>query len=191
MRRLLVLVALVSGLVVLPSARSLACSCAAIEDVRAAVLESDGAFVGALLHREEPEAPGGLFRSDEVVTWTFEVHRVLRGTLGSTVDVESPLSDVSCGLLVDLGERAGLLLSRVGGEWQSSLCQQVDPEIMIRMSGFFPAPESPVAATPKGFVRADPPSTMQGIGLAVFLLTTAGIAGGLWIMRRRGRAEGH
>jgi hypothetical protein len=187
-KRWLLPFSLLGGLVVLPAQPSLACSCVGIDNPRAAVEAADGAFVGTLVRREEPQPQGELLSSDQVVTWTFQVDRLLKGSIGSTVDVESPWSDVSCGLLVEVGEQAGLLLSRTRGQWQSGLCSQIDPDTLLRVAVGFSPPEIP-DPTPKVLANDESGPRWEGAWLIALVLTVALTAAGAWAFLRRARSR--
>jgi hypothetical protein len=135
---LLLLLGLVGGLVVLSAQPSSACSCGGGYP-RDALETADAAFTGSLIRREEPRLENGLLNLGQVVTWTFRVDQPLKGAIGPRIDVESPLDGAACGLEVEVGEEAGLLLWKEGGRWHSNLCAKVDPELLIRASGPLPA----------------------------------------------------
>lgn len=101
-----------------------ACSCLPV------VLErdlprADGAFVGALLARQE--------RGDEAV-FSFRVEQVYKGEIENRIDVVSARDGAACGLELSVGERVGLLLERDGATWRSSLCSQVDPGAFLALA---------------------------------------------------------
>jgi hypothetical protein len=129
-----VLLALLAALLGSPMRIAMACSCA-IPEPRDALAEADAAFVGELI-----AAPGGTNSSGEV-TWTFSVEEALKGGLGSTVDVKSPASGVSCGFEVAVGERVGVVLYEERGEWHGGLCSQIDPDELLAAAGPLPAPD--------------------------------------------------
>lgn len=128
------------SIVMLPAPAG-ACSCA-LGDPRDAVDGSDAAFVGTLVERTDPQPRNGVVSSAQNVVWTFEVESLVKGPLGSTVDVHSPWSGASCGLEVGEGKRTGLLLTRADGEWTSSLCLQIEPDVLLRAAQPLPAPDA-------------------------------------------------
>src|SRR5688572_25163810 len=96
-RRIAIVVALLAASLHLSSGVGLACSCAH-GDPRDRLDGSDAAFIGRLIHREEPTpGPGGAYDSGSKVTYRFRVDERVKGDLGETVDVESPNSGASCG----------------------------------------------------------------------------------------------
>jgi hypothetical protein len=108
-----------------------ACSCAPL-DPRSALAASDGAFVGTYLERRE--RGGG--RADYV----FRVEQALKGALGGTAVVESADNGAACGLEVEVGQRIGLVLDRVGGTWTSNLCRQIEPNALLAAARPLPPP---------------------------------------------------
>jgi hypothetical protein len=112
-----------------PQAESaFACSCVPVDPARD--LEgADAAFVGRALSRAVDEPVGS---SADPALWTFAVERAVKGSLPPRMEVTAPVSGASCGLELRLGQRIGLLLERHGEGYQSSLCRQVDPELLAR-----------------------------------------------------------
>ena len=163
MRRFVLIVVLAAAALVLPSPpRASACSCATF-DVREALPNVDGAFVGALVAREAPEPVNGMYSSATMVRYRFQVERVVRGDVPpDTVDVWSSADGASCGLESAPGQRTGLLLRRDGDRWTSSLCSQVDPDVLIRAAQ--PLPPPPGKAPPAVLV-----GTTHGPGRIVSL----------------------
>lgn len=90
-------------------------------DVRERLPESDGAFVGTFLTRDDPQPVNGLGSSATQVPYRYQVERVVKGDLPSsgTIEVWSAASGASCGLETPGGQRAGLLLEREGDRWTS------------------------------------------------------------------------
>src|SRR4029079_893335 len=100
-----------------------ACSCL-IGDPRDALHRSDGAFVGTLVERTEVDQQTAIF--------TFEVETAVKGTIGAEIDVRSASNGASCGLEVEFGQQVGLLLDAADdGAWMSSLCAQMDPDVLL------------------------------------------------------------
>jgi hypothetical protein len=133
MRRATAIAFVVAVLVTLTASPARACSCASI-DLREGLRERDGAFVGELIGR-------GGWPWSSTSTFTFRVERSLKGDFGDVVDVESSSNGASCGLEVEEGQRIGLLLDRDDGTWWSSLCWQVDPDLLIEAAEPLPAPD--------------------------------------------------
>jgi len=141
MRRIMVLI-LAAGIIVTVAERSaLGCSCVAGDDPRTDLARSDGAFVGSLISRQEPTPDSnGTITGTQEVAYRFHVDHAVKGKFGSTVDVYSAASGASCGLEGEPGRRIGLFLDRKDGRWKSSLCQQVDPEALLRAARPLPRP---------------------------------------------------
>jgi hypothetical protein len=131
----LALVLAVLGFRVEPAA---ACSCA-IGDPRAMLAGSDAAFVGTFVEKHEPAR---IVTSADDAVYVFRVERVVKGSLGDTVEVVSPTSGASCGLEVSPGDRIGLFLTREAGVWRSVLCLQIEPERLLAAVRPLPAPSS-------------------------------------------------
>ena len=108
-----------------------ACSCA-MPDPRSLLAQTEGAFVGRLVARRD--------LGDRRATFTFRVERRIKGTIGSTVDVESASNGAACGLETTVGDRIGLFLEREAGRWKSSLCWQVSPEDLLAAAQPLPPP---------------------------------------------------
>jgi hypothetical protein len=93
-------------------------------DLRARLLEADGAFVGTLVQREEI--------SDQLAIHTFDVERVIKGRFGPTAVVRTNAHGASCGIELLDGPRDGFLLERFAdGIWESNLCSQVSPDELL------------------------------------------------------------
>lgn len=118
------------GLLVVGAGPASACSCPANQPVEEPLSHSDGAFVGVLIGRDEPDA-GGVFNPGRRVVNHFKVERSVKGVLGERVAVEADVSGASCGLELEVGQRTGLLLFRHAGGWTSNLCAQVEPQALL------------------------------------------------------------
>jgi hypothetical protein len=98
---------------------------------------------------------------------TFDVEYLVKGFTGEQVEVVTPEGSAQCGLNPPRGKRIGLLLTRVGDHYESSICQQVDAEALFE-------------AIPE--VNERPPlAVLGGSALAGLLL----FAFALWIGRRK------
>ena len=117
-----------------------ACSCAAGEP-RDRLQEADAALVGTVSDRSG--GPLGM----GTVTVTIDVEHDLKGNLGDEVQLETNAQGSACGLELNEGARTGLFLTLVGDHWTSSLCQQIDPEELLRAAEPLPEP------TGKGPIR--------------------------------------
>ncbi|HKY75600.1 MAG TPA: hypothetical protein VJS45_05650, partial [Acidimicrobiia bacterium] len=141
MRRILLVLLLTAAALVAPSLpHAKACSCA-VYDVRERLPEAAGAFVGRMVSRDDPQSTGDGFSSATLVRYRFLVERAVKGDIPSgTIDVWSSASGASCGLETPVGERTGLLLRHEDGRWLSSLCEQADPDVLIRAGQPLPPP---------------------------------------------------
>lgn len=119
--RVLVVIATVSLSL---AADAYACSCAPVDLVRD-LPRADGAFVGTVLERRVER---------QTAIYLFRVEQVYKGGIENRVEVVTPVDSAACGLALTVGQRAGLLLTRGGGEWRSSLCSQVDPSEFIALT---------------------------------------------------------
>ena len=126
----LVLAAIASFAAPVEDAR--ACSCVR-PDAERDLARADAAFVGTLVSSR--------VRGNDGYS-TFDVESVAKGELEPTVVVRSAASGASCGLELEEGTRTGLLLSREGGEWTSTLCVQIAAEELLAAG----APRPPAAA---------------------------------------------
>ena len=103
--------------------------------------EVAGAFVGRLLSRDDPQPTGNVFSSATLVRYRFQVERPVKGDIPSgIIEVWSSGSGASCGLETPVGQRTGLLLRHEDGRWRSSLCEQADPDVLIRAGQPLPPP---------------------------------------------------
>lgn len=95
-RSLLVVVTLFAALLVLPTSKAWACSCAQLT-AEGAVAKADVAFRGTLTGVED--APSGpVVSSKDPVNYTFTVGTVYKGSAKPVAVVQSPRSGASCGL---------------------------------------------------------------------------------------------
>jgi hypothetical protein len=162
-RRLVLVLLLTAAALVAPSLpHAKACSCAPY-DVRERLSETAGAFVGTLLSRDEPQPVGDTFSSATLVRYIYAVERPVKGDIPSpTIEVWSAWSGASCGLETPVGQRAGLLLRHDDGRWLASLCEQANPDVLIRAGQ--PLPPPPGKAPPAVLV-----GTTHGPGRMVSL----------------------
>jgi hypothetical protein len=142
-----------------PVERASACSCVPPDPARDLAVV-DAAFVGTAVSRRV-EGRGPLRSSADPAYWTFDVERAVKGELPEKLVVRAPMDSASCGLELRPGQRVGLLLEVRGREYESSLCRQVDPDLLL---GF--------AAGQNG--RAWWPFALGGgLGLALVAVATA------------------
>ena len=138
MWRIIVAIGLVFGMsVVVTPPAALACSCVAMspaEQLRGA----NAAFVGTLISvGAGDESYGG-----EEIDWTFQVEQVVKGELGSTVDVRSPVDTGACGFQMAEGMRVGIFLHKADGRWHGSMCGQVGADALLATTQPTPAPDA-------------------------------------------------
>ena len=122
-------VARIAGLAVVGAlavpAGAAACSCVAV-DVPTKLKTADAAVVGTVTRvgRATPR-PDGTTSSGDPITVTIRVARSYKRTIGRTLRVHTAVSTASCGLGARTGQRVGILLTRSGSRWTTSLCQRV------------------------------------------------------------------
>ena len=66
--------------------------------------------------------------------YRFRVEQIYKGDVEERAEVVSASDGASCGLDLAVGDRVGLLLTRDGDVWRSSLCQQVDPADFLALT---------------------------------------------------------
>ena len=106
------------------AADAYACTCAPV-DLERDLPTADGAIIGSVLERRVAGA---------TATYLFRVEQVYKGDIENRAEVMSSVGGASCGLELAVGERVGLLLTREGETWRSSLCQQVDPTDFLALT---------------------------------------------------------
>ena len=124
------------------------CSCMA-PDPYAGLVEADGAFVGALVSVDRDLGP--VYDSSTLVDYEFEVEAALKGDIGGTIVVRSAVEGASCGLETPVGARVGILLDRIDGEWQGTLCSTLDAAALLAA---VKGPPTPVAGSPPHVVAS-------------------------------------
>ncbi len=127
-------------LVLVKTPPAIACSCRPDVSVAQLLATSDGAFVGIYAGRDDPFAVGPVISSAREVVNHFVVERAVKGQIGPVVEVGAAASGASCGLELEVGERTGLVLERVGDSWRSSLCAQTEPEALLVFAPGEPGP---------------------------------------------------
>jgi hypothetical protein len=129
---LLVVLAVVLSLLAAPAAR--ACSCF-LGDPRDALANADGAFIGTLTEvttvADDPA----------YADYSFEVETAVKGAFGTTLELRAGSTDASCAFEAQPGDRVGAFLSMQDGRWWSGLCNQIDPELLLRAAAPLPAPD--------------------------------------------------
>ncbi|HWL33843.1 MAG TPA: hypothetical protein VNP89_09590 [Gaiellaceae bacterium] len=120
MRKLVVLILLS----LVAAAEAYACTCRPV-DLERDLPAADGAMIGTVLERRV---------NGDAATYRFRVEQVYKGDVESRADVVSPSGGAACGLELAVGQRVGLLLTRDGDVWRSSLCSQVDPADFLALT---------------------------------------------------------
>jgi hypothetical protein len=101
-------------------------------DIQAAIGQSQAAFVGTLIETHDPHGSGQLVDSGRDVTHVFEVETWVKGDLGQVIEVHSAADGASCGMeFWDDDNRIAAFLSLENGQLHSSLCAQIDPEVLV------------------------------------------------------------
>ena len=72
--------------------------------------------------------------SGATARYRFRLEQIYKGDVEDRAVVFSSADGASCGLELAVGQRVGLLLTRDGGVWRSSLCQQVDPADFLALT---------------------------------------------------------
>jgi len=106
------------------AADAFACSCLRVNLVRD-LPKADGAFIGTVLERRVER---------QTAIYLFRVEQVYKGEIENRVEVVSAANGAACGLELRVDQRIGLLLTREGGTWRSSLCSQVDPSAFLALT---------------------------------------------------------
>lgn len=163
-------VAVATMLLIVRTEPAFACSCDADVVLEESLADSDGAFVGVYLGRDDPFGQQPLISTGRPVTNHFVVERRVKGEIGDRIAVEAAAGGASCGLELEVGERTGLLLRREGDGWGSSLCSQTEPEALL---AFAPGSATSDSSGNVPFVA---------IGFTVLAATVA-VAAGLLLQR--------
>ena len=151
-----VVVAVVATLALAFAADAFACSCLPVDLVRD-LPRADGAFVGTVLERNV---------EGQKAVYLFRVEQVYKGDIENRVEVASADNSAACGLELEVDQRIGLLLTREGGTWRSSLCSEVDPSDFLALTNVDD--------------NSTPPINWGGIVVGVLVLG----AGGFFLVRK-------
>ncbi len=140
-RRIALLVALVTGALLLPVDNAKACSCFR-GDPRDQLADADGAIVGTFQesHPAVQPTPGLPTSSGDDTIYTFSVDEAIKGQFPDTLEVHSAADGATCGLEVSPGQDYGLFLYESEGQWHSNLCSQTSPDEMRDAATELPAP---------------------------------------------------
>jgi hypothetical protein len=106
------------------AAEAYACTCRPV-DLERDLPTADGAMIGTVLERRV---------SGDTATYRFRVEQVYKGDVENRAEVVSAAGGPACGLELAVGQRVGLLLTRDGDVWQSSVCSQVDPADFLALT---------------------------------------------------------
>jgi hypothetical protein len=106
------------------AADAFACSCVRPNLVRD-LPRADGAFVGTVLERHV---------EGQNAIYLFRVEQVYKGDIENRIEVVTAANGAACGLELGVDQRIGLLLTREGGTWRSSLCSQVDASAFLALT---------------------------------------------------------
>jgi hypothetical protein len=106
------------------AAEAYACTCRPV-DLERDLPTADGAMIGTVLERRV---------SGDTATYRFRVEQVYKGDVENRTEVVSAAGGPACGLELAVGQRVGLLLTRDGDVWQSSVCSQVDPADFLALT---------------------------------------------------------
>ena len=180
-------------LLVRGAAPAAACSCAApdgpIED---RVTRADGAFVGTVT--DIGKAPP-FSASAQEVPHRFTVESVAAGEIGPEVVVQAATVGASCGLELQVGQRAGLFVSRIEDRWIGSLCARADADELAAV-GHPPDPSIPIpddGGVAGVFDSVVGDGDDGGVLLVIAAVTAAGALGlaviGIALVRSRARAR--
>jgi hypothetical protein len=101
-----------------------ACTCLPV-DLERDLPKADGAMIGTVLERSVSGGTAG---------YRFRVEQIYKGDVEDRAVVFSAADGGACGLELAVGQRVGLLLTRDGDVWRSSLCQQVDPADFLALT---------------------------------------------------------
>jgi hypothetical protein len=116
-RAYVLVIALMLGLGLVFQGALPARSCTCMQpDPYAGLVEADGAFVGALVDVDGHLGP--VFDSGTLIDYEFEVETAVKGDIRDTIVVKSAADGASCGLEMPVGARVGILLDRVGDQWE-------------------------------------------------------------------------
>ncbi|WP_243059693.1 hypothetical protein [Nocardioides sp. SR21] len=109
------------ALVAITPSASYACSCAPTSTADS-VESADAIFVGTL-DEITPPPQRELMSSMDPNTFTFEVHQVLAGSVGSAVEVQSAMSGASCGWEgMEIGQEYVVFAAAGRAALQGNLC---------------------------------------------------------------------
>ncbi len=163
--------------------RAWACSCVQMtleEHADSADLVARGTVVGV----DRPANPSS---SLDDATYTIALTQAWKGEPAGTVEVLSAVAGASCGWEgIEQGMEIILFAKADGSAWRSNLCDgstPTDETITAALTVYLGAPAAVDPSPPKPDTAGGPLSDPAVAGIAVLVLSAAGI--GIWFARRR------
>jgi hypothetical protein len=108
-----------------------ACSCAP-QNTQARLDGGDWAVVGKVVGGERPSESHGV---GQRIEYTVRVERALNVDLASEIVVTAPANQATCGFEWSPGERVGAFIHPGPGSYQTTACELIDPERLLRTAG--------------------------------------------------------
>ena len=166
-----------------------ACSCTGLDD-RQALAQADVAFVGEVVARDEPTAPGS---SLDPAVWTFRVRTVFKGEAAALQGVASAMSGASCGLELPTDGSAVLVFARRephpmevdldGATLYGGLCEGSRALAGAPLDPSLGAGRAPAEGS-SGVVSADGDALRRTVATAVAAMALVGASVGQVLVRR-------
>jgi hypothetical protein len=170
------------GLVALTPTTAHACSCA-LSSTEQHLRGADVVFTGTLTD-VVPPLLRPVMSSDDPATYRFDVHRVLKGDVHGTTDVQSAVSGASCGLEGMTVDQEYVVFATGHDELSANLCggtAPARPAMVERVARLAHPARSPAVGTPAADATSGSAATWAVVGVAGLL---AAIAAGLALRRR-------
>jgi hypothetical protein len=123
----LVLALAFTAFVVMIPRPALGCSCAMPGDVESWIADTPAVVVGTLMDKR----PTGNADFGMAAVFRVQVEEWVKGDLGEQIDVYTAADGAGCGIETPLGERVGLFLGVQDNRLTSSLCAQMDPDVLL------------------------------------------------------------
>jgi hypothetical protein len=181
--RLLALVMLLTT--IMRPGPAFACSCMIPGPPEEALEQASVVFAGRLVDTQRPQA-GGEVNTADLSAYRFEVSRVWKGDVTSTVTIGSAMSSASCGYEFVIGEEYIVYGFEQDGIVQTGLCTRTAPlanadeDLAALGEGQLPAPgDDPTLVDPQPGSPANPEAEGEG-GTPALLL--AGIPSWIWVV---------
>lgn len=166
--RLLLVVALAIGVVIIPTSRALACSCAMAAPVEAAEW-SDAVFAGHVV--DERRIAGDAFQGDTV--YTFAVEGVAKGNVGARIDVVAGGDGAMCGMAFGREQRWLVFATLDGDVLHSGLCSG---SIVLEPGQAAPLELAEPAAATEAADAQIPIPLVVVLGMVAFVLVASWLA---------------